>query len=338
MSLSPNDIRNYEFPNQMRGYDKEEVDSLLDQVANALENLKQDSLKLSMENDSIKSQLDNLKQFEDSIKGAAIDARKNADSTMAQAKEEAEQILSEAKVKAEELVSSKEEMVSEYKKQLNRLEQTKESFAAEVKEMIHIHLRMIEKIAGSEFSYTSDTEEPNDTCETDKTAGSIEVTDSSEVERNQMTSVGTESTDEPYVTEEANAAEKIIPAAEEAPVDPELAAALAGFDHPKPTTEKVTPDTMIGAGSTPKQGEVIETTKRAEDIPEGFIVGNSVEESNVENDDTGKLNLAPDAQEESCEHNAISVDEKPIDPENIVEELDNVVAKFEEEMEKAESK
>ncbi len=104
MSLSPNDIRNYEFPTQMRGYDKEEVDSFLDTIATSLENMKQDALKLSMENDSIKSQLESLKQFEDSIKGAAIDARKNADATMANAKDEAETLLADAKTKDDNLV------------------------------------------------------------------------------------------------------------------------------------------------------------------------------------------------------------------------------------------
>ena len=48
MDLSPNDIRNYEFPSQMRGYDKEEVDNLLEQVAAALEEARQQNLKLSM--------------------------------------------------------------------------------------------------------------------------------------------------------------------------------------------------------------------------------------------------------------------------------------------------
>ncbi len=333
MSLSPNDIRNYEFPNQMRGYDKEEVDSFLDQIANELENLKQESLRLSMESDSLKSQLDSLKQFEDSIKGAAIDARKNADSTMSSAKIEAEKILSAAKTKAEELVSSKEAMISDYKKQLNRLETTKTSFANEIKEMIHVHLRMIEKIAESEYSYNSDTKSKDSLNAGD----SIEVTNSSEVERNKMTSVGTKPSSEPMVTEEANAAEEIIQVAEKTPVDPELADALAEYEHSNVTSEKVSPETMIGAKVIPKQGEVVETTKRAEDIPDGFIAGNAVEESDESEADTGKVNLAPDAQEESCEHNAISVDDVAVSPENIVEELDNVVAKFEEEMDKAES-
>ncbi len=329
MNLSPNDIRNYEFPSQMRGYDKEEVDSFLDQIANALESIKQESLKLSMENDSIKSQLDNLKQFEDSIKGAAIDARQNADSTMANAKEEAEKILAEAKEKANGLVSSKEAKVSEYKQQLNRLEQTKESFSTELKDMIHIHLRMIEKIADAEFSYTSETAEE------------IEVTNSSEVERDQMTSVGSESKNEQIITEETNAADEIVPVSEDTPVDPELAAALSGFDHHDNVPEKVSPDTMIGSDDVPKQGALVETTKRAEDVPEGFVVGGTIVESKDTSSDensTDKLHLAPDAQDSACEHNAISVDEEKVDSENILEELDSVAAKFEEEMNKAEAK
>ena len=343
MSLSPNDIRNYEFPSQMRGYDKEEVDSFLDQVATTLENLKQETLKLSMENDSLKGQLDNLKQFEDSIKGAAIDARKNADSTMSSAKTEAENILAEAKAKAEALVSSKEEMISEYKKQLNRLEQTKESFAAEIKDLINVHLGMINKITDSDFSYSpeDEIEEPKyERAHDENATGSIEVTNSEEVERDKMTSVGSEASTETIVREDANAAGEIIPVAEQAPVDPELAEALAGYEHPNRKPEKISPDTMIGGGNIPKPGVVVETTKRAEDIPEGFIVGNAVDvDENTDTDeaDTGKFDMGSEYSNESCEHNAITVADE-LTPDNIVKELDNVVAKFEEELDKAESK
>ncbi|MFQ5452850.1 MAG: DivIVA domain-containing protein, partial [Candidatus Zixiibacteriota bacterium] len=94
MDLSPNDIRNQEFSNKMRGYDKEDVDNFLEKVAEALENARQENLKLSMEIDSLNTQITGLKQFEDTIKNAAIDARRNADLTIANAKKEADLILS----------------------------------------------------------------------------------------------------------------------------------------------------------------------------------------------------------------------------------------------------
>ena len=328
MDLSPNDIRNYEFPNQMRGYDKEEVDSFLDQIATVLENMKQETLRLSMENDSVKSQLESLKQFEDTIKGAAIDARQNADTTIANAKEKSEKMLSEAKQEAENLVGSQESKLKDYNQQLERLEHTKSSFVDEIKDIINLHLKMVNKISDQQFSYTPDP------------TGTIEVTDSEEVSRKEMTTIASEPHKEQIVTEEANAADKIVPAPEAAkeapPLDPELAEALAGYQHPEPTAEGVSSETMIGADTIPKQGEVVETTKRAEDIPDGFIVPES-------DADTGKMNLAPKAQENVTEHNDMNIDipvvtEKKPDatPDNIVDELDNVVAKFEEEMDKAE--
>ena len=43
MELSPNDIRSFEFNTQMRGYEKNEVDDLLEDVAVALESARQES-------------------------------------------------------------------------------------------------------------------------------------------------------------------------------------------------------------------------------------------------------------------------------------------------------
>ena len=78
------------------------------EIAQALEAQKQETLKLQMELDSVKSQLTGLKQFEDTIKGAAIDARRNADTLMQNARKEAELILSRAKEEAERALKDRQ--------------------------------------------------------------------------------------------------------------------------------------------------------------------------------------------------------------------------------------
>lgn len=360
MDLTPNDIRNYEFPNQMRGYDKEEVNSFLDQIANILEQMKQENLRLSMENDSVKSQLENLKQFEDTIKSAAIDARKNADEMLSRTKEQAEQMLEDARSKAANIIAEQDQKIKEYTTQLERLEHTKESFVNELRDMVNLHLDMVKKVADTEFSYTPDMSYDTGTPENTTPSDNLEVTDSEEVSRQEMTTIASKPKEEKIVTEEANAAEDTVsieeqiaraqaeaeaetnesaseteqtpaneePVRENAPLDPELAQALAGYEHPEPMKKDVTPDTVIGYKDAPKLGEVVETTKRAEDIPEGFI---ATESELVHQEDT------------SFETDKVKIDQsvepgiqKPISPDNIVEELDNVVAKFEEEIEKAE--
>jgi len=379
MDLSPNDIRNYEFPNQMRGYSKDEVDSLKEQVANILEGLKHENLKLSMEIDSLKSQLAGLKQFEDTIKNAAIDARRNADMTVANAKKEAEQMLSKAKSELETAVSIRTKKIKEVESQLQQIDLTKKSYINKVRELLKSHLELIEDLAVAE----------NIKKESEESRESLEITDSSEVETKQRETIATRpQKDKGIKTEEAKAADKIIPAVvpppppaegknqndinalrdavkdetppaqpekqpseqmtEQAPgqppvepknIDPELAAALESYQ------KKVEDESQDNAPAPPVEqpspNNVTITTARAEDVPPEFIAQKTENDENISTAD--KANLAPEAQESPTEHNTINIDngstEKPKqsgEPNELAKELDEVVAKFEEEMDKAE--
>jgi len=144
--LSPNDIRNYEFSNQMRGYDKDEVKELLEQVAVTLENLKQENLKLSMQADSYKSQLDGVRQFESAIKDATIDARRNADATIANAKKEAAEITARAQKEMNEAIGSRETKIKQIQEQLTKLEMTRTSYVTKLRDMIESHRDLINDI------------------------------------------------------------------------------------------------------------------------------------------------------------------------------------------------
>ncbi|MFZ5980631.1 MAG: DivIVA domain-containing protein [Candidatus Zixiibacteriota bacterium] len=369
MDLSPNDIRNYEFPNQMRGYDKDEVDSFKEQVANIMEGLKHENLKLSMEIDSLKSQLAGLKQFEDTIKNAAIDARRNADMTVANARKEAEQMLARAKAELENSVKTRLEKVKLIENKLQKIELTKKSYINKVRSLLKSHLDMIENLAVAE-NVKEDKE------------GSLEITDSSEVQTKRRETIATPPRkDRGIKTEEAKAADKIIPAAvpppsqneprddisalrdavrdeapaaqteeqpaqhqvEQAPedpknIDPELAAALESYQ------KKVESEARGKAPAPAPQispDNVTVTNDRAEDIPRGFVAQEPQLDDNIAS--TDKMNLAPEAQESPTEHNTINIDNgnsdnhmEPEEPNELARELDEVVAKFEEEMDKAE--
>lgn len=316
MDLSPNDIRNYEFNTQMRGYDKEEVESLLDQVATVWEDAKQDNLKLSMEIDSLKSQIDNLKQFEDTIKKAAIDARRSADETMAKAKEEASKIMADAEREAAELVGSKVHEVKHLETQIEELEQSKRSFVSELRQLIVSHQDMIDEIASSdvrkELSNTvSASVDHND-------SNGFEVTDSTDVTRDSIETLANEESgsdkDDNNDSGEIPTMEQDQPqtAQAEAPIDDELAQALNNYRADK-APEQSHP-------AVPAPGQFVETDKAADEIPEEFIpVGEF--KGNDPNADTDKVSVQR---------------HEPVVAENIAAELDSVVAKFEEEMDKAE--
>lgn len=337
MDLSPNDIRNYEFPSQMRGYDKDEVDSLLEQIAAAMEEIKQTNLNLSMELDSTNSQLQGLRQFEDTIKSAAIDARRNADLTMENAKQEAELLLGKAKTEAEKIIETKSNKIQEIENHISQLELTRRSYMTKLKGLINSHLDIVDEISKSELPKEVEKE-------------LLEITASNEVESEKRTTV-TEATKDPNADypdeqpvvdpllqdENQERSEEIRD--EESAVDPELAAAISSFDNsnevnPAPPNE---PEMLEEKNPEPIEEKIdpstgwLETESSAEDVPPEFIV----------NDPSEKNNNSADAKENDSNGLEITRDQpalKEVNPlsENLAEELDKVAAKFEEEMNKAE--
>lgn len=334
MDLSPNDIRNYEFNTQMRGFDKEEVESFLEQVAATLEDLKQDLLKKTFEFDSLQKRYKELKENEDTIKSAAIDARRNADQTMKSAKVEAAELLADAQMKAENLIHDKAHEFKKIESQIANLEETKISYVTELKTLIESHLMMVEEVANAELELP------------EVATSDLEVTDSTDITINKMETIADESTLESGNSEELNDSNKIIEQKydanedekvfqpdtkssrarkDQSQVDPELENALKNYQHNLENGDKEVYQNQPMFGPE----RVVETSSRAEDIPEGFIAGNQDEVGNA--NDTARINES--SKRNSKKHNMN--DSGPLKPEELAEELDNVAAKFEEVVEKA---
>ena len=314
MDLSPNDIRNYEFNTQMRGFDKEEVDSFLEQVATTLDDLKQNLLKKTVEMDSLQKQYDDIKGYEDIIKSAAIDARRNADQTMNNAKQEAEQLLAEARVKAENLIHDRAHEFKKIEAQIYNLNDTKKSYLTELKNLIKSHLNMVDEVAEAELEIpeiatsneeiaisneevaTSTPDIPEVTIgDLEVTNGDLEVTDSTDITVDKMETIANEMSNnepEPELSENAQVPYSEIDEVpsetnfkEEAEtendkVDPELENALKSYQHDI--------DNDSNYDTPPKQPmfgpeRVVETTAKAEDIPKGFIAGSQNVVSDLNN-------------------------------------------------------
>ncbi len=328
MDLSPNDIRNFEFGTQMRGYDKEEIEQFQEQVASALEQVKQENLRLSMEVESLNSQLTGLRQFEDTIKSAAIDARRNADNTISAAKEEAQQILSNAKEEAEKAIGSKADKIKKIESQIEKLELVRKSYIAKLKSLIESHVSLISEISLLD-SPDLPSPLPQDVVSTcSESQESIEVTDSKDVTRSVVESIADETADEDLDSQEDSlmAPDRIVESSPE--TDSNTNESTVKGSSSKEDEPTVPPHTR-----TSVQKDIVETNSLAEEIPSGFISKESDDEPI-----TDKINV-----DDHTEHNAIDPDrddkkDTAISPEVLASELDEVVAKFEETMDEAASK
>lgn len=331
MDLSPNDIRSYEFSNQMRGYEKEAVDTLLDQAADALEALKQENLKLSMEIDSVKGQLAGLRQFEDTIKSAAIDARRNADMTVETAKKEAQFLVAKARTESQEIIGNRSQKISEIENQISKLHLTRKSYMSKLRSLINSHLEIVDEISSEDAI-------------AEIKSNRISVTDSSEVEAKKRETITTQpGEEEGSVREEAGGSEATgqdelsKEDKQDSPktIDPELAEAIRGYRRDSaPRTEDSPVDTAPPV-APPAQGEWVETTKKSEDIPDGFLAREGKDTSDKK--DTDKVKVAGDTAEASASSapEANQNKSRGLSPDELANELDEVAAKFEEEMDKA---
>lgn len=333
MDLTPNDIRNFEFPTQLRGYDKDTVEKFAEQVAEALEALKQENVKLSMQLESTKGELDGLKEFEDAIKSAAIDARRNADMTVATAQKDAEKILTDAREEAENIIQSNQHKLESVQAQLKKIGATRASYIEQLQDMMRTHLSMIDAIERDDALAISPDEQIHvtDSAEVDESqkealarAEAVSETVEEASEKNEMPDLSEgpapaalEPAQEKSETDKLKEvlAEPVAVPSEE--IDPELAQALQSYKKnvTQEQTETAKPSTPAQP-PVPRQGEMVETTARAEDIPDGFV---------------------SNSNKPAIEENSVNLDpSKPKDGEiDLASELDDVVAKFEEEMDKA---
>lgn len=321
MELTPNDIRNFEFSSVLRGYDKEAVDTFKEQVALTLEKLKQENLKLTMEVESTKIQLSGLKQFEDAIKNAAIDARRNADMTIANAKKEAEQILANANAESEKMITARSRRHTELEGSIAKLEQAKKSYMVHLRQLISSHLEWLE-----EFSIADGRQ---NLIEDDS---KLDVTETSELITNKRETIATEPSKQPNVVlEEANAAGKIITAApQEIPQQSDVQALKAAIQD-EPNRQPIDPELAQALENYRKLSASgsHESTGKIKTVPTPHAQGNFVTKdgATIEDAPTGKIKIDTQAQQPAPE--------KAKGEDDLSDMLDKVVSKFEEEMDKA---
>lgn len=317
--MSPNDIRNLEFSTHMRGYDKDAVDNFREQVAQTIEALKQENLRLSMECESVRLQLNGLKQFEDAIKNAAIDARRNADMTVANAKHEAELIVSRATNEAEQVLSGRAQRHAELESSIQKLELTRKSYLSKLRQLIGSHLEWVQELAQAELPEAQRTQAKGQPqSHHQQQEDRIEITDTTEMTAQTRETVATVPSKQGLAkTEEANAASKIVEV-DHTITNRQVTDAVRAVVQEEEQPKQIDPELASALENYRKVGEAAAQKEKGE--------------SNVQ---TGKVKTAPANPAEYAQINLDGPAGQQDQGNDLAKVLDNVVSKFEEEMDKA---
>lgn len=104
MGITPIDIQTIEFERSFRGYDIDDVDDFLDQVAKDLEQLMRENLDLKEQVKSLLEKNKSYQQLEDAMHAAVVVAQDTAEEAKRVAKREADLIRRDAEKEAQRII------------------------------------------------------------------------------------------------------------------------------------------------------------------------------------------------------------------------------------------
>jgi cell division initiation protein len=121
MKVTPLDLRQSRFKTAMRGYDKTEVTTLLEAVADDYENALRDNDRLRNEVSRLEAVLTQHRELEGSLKSTLISAQKVADDLRDTAQAEALRIVREAEGRAEMIQQKAQARVEDVQREIDGL-------------------------------------------------------------------------------------------------------------------------------------------------------------------------------------------------------------------------
>ena len=121
MKLTPQDILNQQFSLKMKGYDREEINHFLVQIAEMLESEILEREQLKKELDRVIEKLAKFEKREDVLRDTLISAQKFSHEIKMNAEREAELVIKEAEIKAEAIINNAVSRQREIKEEIRNL-------------------------------------------------------------------------------------------------------------------------------------------------------------------------------------------------------------------------
>lgn len=144
MELNPTDIRKRTFKSRwVSGYDMDEVEAFLDQVASAYEQLSEENEMLHEQVKGMEGELDDFRNKRKHLEEALISAQKVIDDMKDNARKEANNILKEAENHADRWISDANSQVLEIKRELHDMELLRKDYEVRFRSLLESQLEQL---------------------------------------------------------------------------------------------------------------------------------------------------------------------------------------------------
>jgi cell division initiation protein len=136
MKISPMDIQRQTFAARMRGYDREEVRTYLNLVAEEVAELQRERDRLDQEAQSLKSLLDEHRQREAILKNTLLTAQRVSEEIRDNARKQAEGVVKEAETQADRLLELAQARAHEVERAILDLRAHRTTLRTDVRSLI----------------------------------------------------------------------------------------------------------------------------------------------------------------------------------------------------------
>jgi len=144
MKITPLDIQQQQFKTRFRGFDVREVDTFLEQMADAFESLQNENKRFHQEIKRLQLGGQGYKEREESFKRAMLNSQKVLDQMKQNAKKSAELIVAEAEVKAEKILSRAKNRLAQLHEDIAELKRQRSQIEVQIRSVIEGHAKLLE--------------------------------------------------------------------------------------------------------------------------------------------------------------------------------------------------
>lgn len=144
MVIRPVDIRRKEFKSGFRGYDANQVDDFLDEVADEFERTFAENQRMSEEITSLQERLQQFEELEASIREALVHAQQVSQDLRRNAGKEAELIVREAKEQAHRILADSSGRVERVQESYEALRKAKQEFSSDFRYLLKSYLAVMD--------------------------------------------------------------------------------------------------------------------------------------------------------------------------------------------------
>ncbi|MBI5510071.1 MAG: DivIVA domain-containing protein [Deltaproteobacteria bacterium] len=144
MRITPIDIQQQQFHKGLRGFDRREVESFLDLVAQQMGELIRQNDELQIEIRRLKVELDEHRNREETLREAMLTAQRAIDEIRETAKKEAQLVVTDAEMRAEKILHNAHGRVTKLIDEINDLKCQRARALEEMRGVLRTHQKLLE--------------------------------------------------------------------------------------------------------------------------------------------------------------------------------------------------